>query len=70
MKKKLENICDFIWWYEIIFVPLQKIKRRSAIWEQALIALACKIFASELRDLLRKPKGGPRRAVPYDRDEG
>ena len=22
MKKKLENICDFIWWYQKISVPL------------------------------------------------
>ena len=24
-KKKLKNICDFIWRYEIFFVPLQMI---------------------------------------------
>ncbi len=24
IKKKLENICDFIWKYEIFFVPLQR----------------------------------------------
>ena len=24
-EKKLENICDFIWWFEIIFVPLQSL---------------------------------------------
>lgn len=24
MKKKLENICDFAWWYEIFFVTLHR----------------------------------------------